>query len=165
MLHCMSWREATGVERADVSAETGEVKVRVTGGVDMDPEKLCCLLQEATKKKCVRIVQEESVPSPGPGPGPGRIARPGQTKNTSMSGQVRLASCNEPSSTAGQAQRFCPETDCVVSCVTTIGTVPRYYLCTFLFFFFFPPSPFIYLYIIYVGHEKFWHYLLRYRIG
>jgi hypothetical protein len=45
----MSWREATGVERADVSAETGEVKVRVTGGVDMDPEKLCCLLQEATK--------------------------------------------------------------------------------------------------------------------
>ena len=39
-LHCMTWREATGVERADVSAETGEVKVRVTVGVDMDPEKL-----------------------------------------------------------------------------------------------------------------------------
>ena len=87
------------MERADVSAETGEVKVRVTGGVDMDPEKLCCLLQEATKKKCVRIVLEESVPSPGPR----RIGRPGQT---SMSGQIRLASCNEPSSTAGQAQRF-----------------------------------------------------------
>ncbi|XP_021316068.1 uncharacterized protein LOC110435067 isoform X3 [Sorghum bicolor] len=77
-----------GVERADVSAETetGEVRVRVTGGVDMDPLKLCCLLQEATKKKCVRILleEEESVPSTGPG----RIARPGQTNNTSLFGQV-----------------------------------------------------------------------------
>ncbi|XP_066328840.1 uncharacterized protein [Miscanthus floridulus] len=80
----ISISEATGVEQADVSAETGEAKVRVTVGVDMDPEKLCCLLQEATKKKCVRIVLEESVPSPGSG----RIARPGQTKNTSVSGQV-----------------------------------------------------------------------------
>lgn len=92
----MPWRDlatATGVERADVSAETGEVKVRVTGGVDMmDPEKLCCLLQEATKKKCVRIVLEEESVVPSPGPRRFGIARPGQTKNknTSLSAQVRL---------------------------------------------------------------------------
>jgi hypothetical protein len=157
----MPWREGTGVERADVSAETGEVKVRVTGGVDMDPEKLCCLLQEATKKKCVRIVEEESVPS-SRGSGPRRIARPGQTKNTSMSGQVRLASCNEPSSTAGQAQRFCPETDCAVLLLLAPFHAT---ICALFSSSFFPPPPFIYLYIIYVGHEKFWHYLLRYRIG
>lgn len=56
-----------GVERADVSAEAeaGEVSVEVTGGIDMDPVKLCCLLQEATKKKRVRIAEEASVPSPG----------------------------------------------------------------------------------------------------
>lgn len=56
-----------GVERADVSAEAeaGEVRVEVTGGIDMDPAKLCCLLQEATKKKRVRIAEEASVPSPG----------------------------------------------------------------------------------------------------
>lgn len=58
-----------GVERADVSAEAeaGEVSVEVTGGIDMDPVKLCCLLQEATKKKRVRIAEEASVPSSGQG--------------------------------------------------------------------------------------------------
>lgn len=57
------------MERADVSAEAeaGEVRVEVTGGIDMDPVKLCCLLQEATKKKRVRIAEEASVPSSGQG--------------------------------------------------------------------------------------------------
>lgn len=64
---CVIESGGTGVERADVSAEAeaGEVSVEVTGGIDMDPVKLCCLLQEATKKKRVRIAEEASVPSPG----------------------------------------------------------------------------------------------------
>lgn len=44
-------RLSEGVERADLSVETGEVKV--TGRVD--PEKLCRALREATKK-CVNVV-------------------------------------------------------------------------------------------------------------
>lgn len=66
---CVIESGGTGVERADVSAEAeaGEVRVEVTGGIDMDPVKLCCLLQEATKKKRVRIAEEASVPSSGQG--------------------------------------------------------------------------------------------------
>jgi len=144
----MTWREATGVERADVSAETGEVKVRVTGGMDMDPEKLCCLLQEATKKKCVRIVLEESVPSPGSG----RIARPGQTKNTSVSGQVRLQRAKLLLLVLLLVrQPFCPETDRAVLLLLAPFHVPVLFVrFSFLFLLLLFVSMCIYL-----GHESF----------
>ncbi|KAJ1281642.1 hypothetical protein BS78_04G321300 [Paspalum vaginatum] len=65
-----------GVESADLSVETGEVEV--TGR--MDPEKLCCVLHEATKK-CVKIVgQTEGI-------------HVGETKN--LSGQAPPATALE----------------------------------------------------------------------
>ncbi|XP_062217608.1 heavy metal-associated isoprenylated plant protein 19-like [Phragmites australis] len=58
-----------GVKRADLLVETGEVKVIGS----MDPEKLCCLLHEVTKKR-VKIVTQSTLSE-------GRIATSQQTKN------------------------------------------------------------------------------------
>uniref|UniRef100_A0A0A9CY60 HMA domain-containing protein n=1 Tax=Arundo donax TaxID=35708 RepID=A0A0A9CY60_ARUDO len=57
-----------GLERADLLVETGEVKVIWR----MDPEKLCYLLQEVTKKR-VKIVTQSTLSE-------GRIATSQQTK-------------------------------------------------------------------------------------
>lgn len=121
----------TGVERADVSAEAeaGEVRVEVTGGIDMDPAKLCCLLQEATKKKRVRIAEEASVPSPG--------------RQTTLSGQ---------GSGTPAAIHFVLKTDCAV--LLLLGTSPHTHVPVL----FFSLSLFLYILLsvlYYVGHESF----------
>ncbi|KAL6591507.1 hypothetical protein ACP70R_050010 [Stipagrostis hirtigluma subsp. patula] len=67
-----------GVDRADLFVETGEVKVIGR----MDPEKLCCLLREITKKS-VKIVTQSTMSG-------GRIATSQQTKNLSRQARSDL---------------------------------------------------------------------------
>ncbi|KAL6911252.1 hypothetical protein ACP4OV_000057 [Aristida adscensionis] len=83
-----------GVERADLLVETGEVKV--VGR--MDPEKLCSLLHEVTKK-CVKIVTHSSLSD-------GRTAASQQTKNLFGQAPSDLFAWETPESSSGQQNGF-----------------------------------------------------------